>query len=131
MCARVSLQPRRRREALLTEHTVVWFLPGVCSDVHVEVGGAPEPPLTVRAGIRPFSCVDPFVEEQLAGREEGLPALRALVGPLPRVCQVMSDKRGRLGEPLPTKRARKWTLACVCIQVLALSTLRFKALRAL
>lgn len=131
MCAHVSLQPRRRREALLTEQAAVWLLSGVCPDVHVEVGGAPEPPLAVGAGIRPFSCVDAFVEEELTGGEEGLPALRALVGSLPCVSQVVPDKRGRLGEPLPTPGACKWTLSCVRIEVLALSSLGFKALGAL
>lgn len=127
----MSLQPRRRRETLLTEHAAVWLLPGVCSDVHVEVGGAPEPPLTVGAGIRPFSCVDPFVEEELTRGEEGLPTLGALVGAFPSVSQVMPDKRGRLGEPLPTTGACKWALSCVRIEVLTLSSLGFKALRAL
>lgn len=42
------------------------------------------------------------MQEQLTGREESLPAQRALVGPLPRVRQVVSDERGRLGKPLPT-----------------------------
>lgn len=94
MGARVSFQPCRRREALLTQQTAVWLLAGVHSDVHVEVGGAPEAPLAVGAGIRPFSRVDPFVEEQLTRSEEGLPALRALVGPFPRMRQVMPDERG-------------------------------------
>lgn len=67
----------------------MWLLPGVCPDVHVEVGGAPEPPLAVGAGIRSFACVDPFVEEQLTGGEEGLSTLGALVRPLPCVSQVV------------------------------------------
>lgn len=107
------------------------LLPGVCSNVHVEVGGAPEPPLAVGAGIRLFSCVDPFVEEELARGEEGLPALGALVGPFPRVSQVVPDERGRLGEPLPATGACEWTLSCVCVEVFTLSSLGFKALRAL
>lgn len=68
------------------------LLPGVCPDVHVEVRGAPEPPLTVGAGVGSFSCVDPLVEEQLTRGEEGLPALGALVGPFPRVSQVVPDE---------------------------------------
>lgn len=127
----MSLQPRRSRETLLTEQTAVWLLPGVCSDVHVEVGGAPEPPLAVGAGIRPLSCVDPLVEEELAGGEEGLPALGALVRPLPRVGQVVSDERGRLGEPLPATAARERSLSRVCVEVFALSSLGFEALWAL
>lgn len=127
----MSLQPRRGGETLLTELAAVWLLPGVCSDVHVEVGGAPEPPLTVGAGVRPLSSVDALVEEELARGKEGLPALGALVGPLPRVSQVMSDERGRLGEPLAAMGARKWTLPRVRVEVFALSSLGLKALRAL
>lgn len=92
MGTHVPLQPRGRGEALLTEQTAVWLFSCVCSDVHVEVGGAPEPPITVGAGIRPFSCVDAFVEEQLTRGEEGLPTLGALMGSLPRVGEIMPDK---------------------------------------
>lgn len=109
----------------------MWLLPGVCSDVHVEVGGAPEPPLTVGAGIRPFSRVDPYMEEELTRGEEGLPALGALVGPFPCVSQVMPDERGGLGEPLPAVGARKWPLSCVRVEVLTLRSLGLKALGAL
>lgn len=127
----MSLQPRRRREALLTEQAAVRLLPSVCSGVHVEVGRAPEPPLAVGAGIRPFSRVDPFVQEQLTRREEGLSALGALVGPLACVCQIVPHEGGRLGETLPTARAHKWTLAGVRVEVFALRTLGLKALGAL
>lgn len=75
MCTHVSLQPSRSREALLTKHTVVWLLPGVCPDVHVEVGGASEPFLAVGTRIRTFSRVGPFVKEQLARCDEGFAAL--------------------------------------------------------
>lgn len=131
MRARVSLQPCRCREALLTQHTAVRLLAGVHSNVHVEVGGAPEPPLAVGAGIRLIPGVGPFVEEQLTRREEGLPALGALVGPFPCMSQVMPDERGRLGKCLLALGAGKWTLSCVCIEVFALSSLGFKALGAL
>lgn len=88
----MSLQPRRGREALSTEQAAVWLLPSVCSDMHVEVRGAPEPPLAVGASIRSFSCVAPFVKEELTRGEKGLPTLGALVGPFPSVSQVMPDK---------------------------------------
>lgn len=131
MCSHVSSQPRRCREALLTQQTAVWLLTSVHSDMHVEVRGAPEPPVTIGAGIRLFSCVDPFVKEELTRSEEGLLTLGALVRPFPSVSQVMPDERGRLGKPLAAPGAFKWTLACVCVEVLTLSSLGLKALRAL
>lgn len=90
----MSLEPCGRREALLTEQTAVWLLPGVCAHVHVEVGGAPEPPVAVGTGIGSFSRVDAFVNQQLSRGEKGLFTLRAPVGPLPCVSQVMPDERG-------------------------------------
>lgn len=75
--------------------------------------------------------MNPFVEKELARGEEGLPALGTLVGPFARVSQVMSDQRGRLGEPLPTTGACKRTLSRVCVEVFTLSPLGFKALRTL
>ncbi len=90
MCAYVSLQSCGCREALFTEQAAVWLLPSVCSHVHVEVRGAPEPPLAVGAGVRSFSCVDPSVEEELTRGEKGLPTLGALVGPFSSVSQVMA-----------------------------------------
>lgn len=53
------------------------------------------------------------------------------MGPLPRVSQVVSDERGRLGEPLPATGARKRPLSCVRIEVFALSSLGFEALQAM
>lgn len=50
---------------------------------------------------------------------------------LPRVSQVMSDERGGLGEPLSAAAAFERVLAYVAVEVFTLSTLGFKALRAL
>lgn len=124
----MSLKPRRCRKALLTKLAAVRLLPSVCSNVHAEVGGAPEPPLTVGAGIRPFPRVDPFVEKKLTRGEESLAALGTLVRPFPRVSQIMPDERCRLGKPLSTKSTRKRTLPCVDVEVFTLGTLGFKAL---
>lgn len=126
----MSLQHHGCREVLLTQKTPVVLLASVCADVHIEVGGAPEPLLAVGAGVRSFFCVDPFVEEFTRG-EEGLPALGALMWPLSCVSQVMPDKRSRLGKPLPTLGARKWVLSCVGVDVCALRSLALKALGAL
>lgn len=131
MCLHMSFQPCRCREALITQLTAVWLLTSVHSDVHVEVRGAPEPPVTIGAGIRLFSCVDPFVKEELTRSEEGLLTLGALVRPFPSVSQVMPDERCRLGKPLATPGAFEWTLTRVCVEVLTLSSLGFKALGAL
>lgn len=72
-----------------------------------------------------------FVQEQLPRGQEGLPALGARVWSLPRVSQVMSDKRGGLGKPLPATAAFERVLARVAVEVFAMSALGFKALWAL
>lgn len=106
----------------------MWLLASVRSDVHVEVRGAPEPPLAIGTGIRPFSSVDPFVEEKLTRGQEGLATLGALVRAFPCVSQVMPYERRRLGKPLSALGTCERLLPCVCVEVFTMSPLGFKAL---
>lgn len=69
---------------------------------------------SVPSHVRPSTvCVNNSVPLQVVHHDEGFPAQRAAVRPLPTVRSLMDPQTALLREPLPTLSAAKRFLACV------------------